>query len=293
MDFALMFQVLEGGVSEPVQWNIDNLSSDKNILILDEGSSSIFLWHGGKQGLVARRTALRQAESLKGHGYVSGKSIIGRDIKFLKEVDQRKIGRDLETDKFNEELQNILNRDFKELDNYIITFDIEGAKEIPKAVKQVVKPVTKPTPLESKPKPQVVTTPENKVIGSTSTNRSVPTISKPAIMPASEYNVTLEKPLKSEPIPTEKISEDKIKLDLDIEAKIGFVLVAILDHYEDIWVSKKDDGSFSVEQMDGFVCSFKIEGLKITFTADSFKGISSNIKIEIQKKFIELSKLLK
>lgn len=293
MDFALMFQVLEGGVSEPVQWNIDNLSSDKNILILDEGSSSIFLWHGSKQGLVARRTALRQAESLKGHGYVSGKSIIGRDIKFLKEIDQRKIGRDLETDKFNEELQNILNQDFKELDNYIITFDIEGAKEIPKAVKQVVKQVTQPTPLESKPKPQVVMTPENKVIGSTSTNRSVPTISKPAIMPASEYNVTLEKPIKSEPIPTEKISEDKIKLDLDIEAKIGFVLVAILDHYEDIWVSKKDDGSFSVEQMDGFVCSFKIEGSKITFTADSFKGISSNIKIEIQKKFIELSKLLK
>ncbi|MFX1235123.1 MAG: hypothetical protein ACFFBY_11300, partial [Promethearchaeota archaeon] len=117
-----------------------------------------------------------------------------------------------------------------------------------------------------------------------------PIVSKPAIKPASEYN--LEVPIKTEPTP-EKIIEEAITLDLDVQAKIGFVLIAILEHYDDIWVSKKEDGSISVEQMDGFVCSFKIEGSKITFTADSFKGISTNIKIEIQKKFIELSKLLK
>ncbi|MFW9946881.1 MAG: hypothetical protein ACFFDX_08650, partial [Candidatus Odinarchaeota archaeon] len=131
MDFALMFEVLEGGVSEPIKWNVDNLSPDKNIIILDEGSSSLYLWYGSKQGLVARRTALRQAESLKGHGYVAGKSIIGRDIKILKEVDQRKIRREPETTRLNEELQNILNQEFKELDNFIITFDIEGAKQVP------------------------------------------------------------------------------------------------------------------------------------------------------------------
>ncbi|MFX1413861.1 MAG: hypothetical protein ACFFA2_08470 [Promethearchaeota archaeon] len=291
MDFALMFQVLEGGVSEPIKWNADNLSSDKNILILDEGSSSIYLWHGSKQGLVARRTALRQAESLKGHGYVAGKSIIGRDIKFLKEVDQRKIGRDIETDKYNEELQNILNRDFKELDNCIITFDTEGAKKIPftAPAKAVPKPVTEPTPLDSKPKPQIVATQEEKVV-SAPINKTSPIHSEPAIKPASEYNLDI--PIETEPTP-EKIIEEEITLDLDVQAKVGFVLIAILEHYDDIWVSKKEDGSFSVEQMDGFVCSFKIEGLKITFTADSFKGISSNIKIEIQKRFIELSKLLK
>ena len=61
MDYALMFDVLEGGVSEPIVWDKENLRSDKNIIILDEGSSSLYLWHGTNQGLVARRTALRQA----------------------------------------------------------------------------------------------------------------------------------------------------------------------------------------------------------------------------------------
>jgi len=124
MDYALMFDVKEGGVSEPIKWGKENLSSDRNIIILDEGSSSLYLWHGAKQGLVARRTALRQAESLKGHGYTIGKSIIGRDIRDLKEIDQRKVGRDPETDKMNEELQIVLNSEYKELDHFIVTFQI-------------------------------------------------------------------------------------------------------------------------------------------------------------------------
>ncbi|MEJ2296547.1 MAG: hypothetical protein P8Y23_17505, partial [Candidatus Lokiarchaeota archaeon] len=90
MDYALMFDVLEGGVSQPIQWDKNNLADDRNIIILDEGTSSLYLWHGARQGLVARRTALRQAESLKGHGYTVGKSIVGRDIRMLKEIDQRK-----------------------------------------------------------------------------------------------------------------------------------------------------------------------------------------------------------
>jgi len=49
-----MFDVLEGGVSQPIAWNKDNLTDDKNVIILDEGSSSLYLWHGAKQGLVAR-----------------------------------------------------------------------------------------------------------------------------------------------------------------------------------------------------------------------------------------------
>ncbi len=44
------------------------------------------------RGLVSRRTALRQAESLKGHGYTIGKSIIGRDLKEIIEIEERKIG---------------------------------------------------------------------------------------------------------------------------------------------------------------------------------------------------------
>ena len=79
----LMFDSREGGDTVPVQWSKDNLTNDKSIIILDETNQVLWLWHGTQQGLVARRTALRQAESLKGHGYTVGKSIIGRDIREL------------------------------------------------------------------------------------------------------------------------------------------------------------------------------------------------------------------
>ena len=83
-----------------------------------------------------------------------GKSIVGRDIKDLKEIDQRKIGRVPEIDDLNDELQTLLNRGFKNLDDYTVTFDVEG--EFPSAVKPasesipseeiMPEPVTRPAP---------------------------------------------------------------------------------------------------------------------------------------------------
>ena len=111
--FGLMFHVQEGGVSVPIQWKAENLTDDRSIIVLDESNQIIWLWHGSKQGLVARRTALRQAQSLKGHGYTIGKSIIGRDIKEIKEIDQRKIGREPNTDNINKEFQVVLDKKVK------------------------------------------------------------------------------------------------------------------------------------------------------------------------------------
>ena len=247
MDYALMFEVLEGGVSEPIKWGKENLSPDKNIIILDEGSSSLYLWHGARQGLVARRTALRQAESLKGHGYTIGKSIIGRDIKDLKEIDQRKIGRDPETDKLNEDLELILNSEFKELEHFIVTFELRAAEistpkpEIsPKPTPEPVvapKPVATPTPAKTEPvepKPIPVVTER----------------SKPEMKFASEYDTKPEpvthvkSEVKTTPSPTPSATE-KPETDLSMDAKIGFVIVGIMDHYSDIWVSKKENGVFA------------------------------------------------
>ena len=108
--FGLMFEAREGGEIVPIKWNRDSFMPETSIIVLDEGSESVYLWHGVKQGLVARRTALRQAETLKGHGYTVGKSIIGRDIKGIKEIDARKVGKVPEDTKMNEELQEILDR---------------------------------------------------------------------------------------------------------------------------------------------------------------------------------------
>ncbi len=82
------------------------------------------------------------------------------------------------------------------------------------------------------------------------------------------------------------------ELDLSVQGKIGFVVIGVLDHYNDIWISKKENNVYSIEHMDGKVCEFSISDGKIKFSPDSFKGISTNIKTEIQKKFVELSKLI-
>ncbi len=292
MDFAIMFKVLEGGVSEPIKWSKDHLNPESNIIILDEGSSSVFLWYGAKQGLVSRRTALRQAESLKGHGFSVGKSIVGRDIKELIEIDQRKIGRVPEVDDLHDNLQTLLSRGFKYLDDYTVTFDVDG--DFPSAIKPTSKPVStkapKPTPVAmsvDKPEPVVIKTQP----------------AKEKMKHASEYDTEPDLPKKTIPISSQKIADTPMstieqvtapepKLDLSIQAKIGFVLIGVLDHYNDIWISKKEDGSYSVEHMDGKVCQFSNSEGKIKFSSDSFTGISTNIKTEIQKKFLEMSKLL-
>ena len=294
MDFAIMFEVLEGGVSEPITWSKDHLTPESNIIILDEGSSSVFLWYGAKQGLVSRRTALRQAESLKGHGFSVGKSIVGRDIKDLKEIDERKIGRVPENDELNDQLQTLLNRGFKNLDDYTVTFDIDGV--LPSTMKPASKPVSKEIPI-----PESVTREEHKQEPAMIKTQPAPV--KEVMKHASEYDNSVEEPKVSVPIEKQAISttpkpvikqdtKPEPKLNHSVQAKIGFVLIGVLDHYDDIWISKKEGGSYSVEHMDGKVCEFFVSEGKIKFSSDSFKGISTNIKTEIQRKFVELSKLL-
>ena len=282
-----MFNVLEGGVSEPISWAKENLTDDRSIIILDESNQVVWLWHGSTQGLVARRTALRQAESLKGHGFTVGKSIIGRDLKVIREIDQRKIGREPMTDEQYADLEKLLNRECKHLENFVVTFDL--LEKEPSLVKKA-----REESVESEPIKKEEPEPVKKEI--------TPVSSSPELNPASEYDMAPEistkvesttSEIKSKPVVETKIAPTIPKLSPELEAKIGFVLVGILDHYDDIWVSKKDDGSYSVEMMDGPICSFKAtEGSKISFSPDSFKGISTNIKTEIQKKFVDLSKLI-
>ncbi|MHA1147447.1 MAG: hypothetical protein ACTSR8_04315 [Promethearchaeota archaeon] len=122
VNYAIMFKVKEGGVIEPIDWNKENLKPNNSIIIIDETTLTIVLWHGKNQGIVNRRIALRQAESLKGHGYNTGKTIVGRGIKRLIEIDQRKLNRDPEADELNADLEEILNRDFEFHEGKFVTF---------------------------------------------------------------------------------------------------------------------------------------------------------------------------
>jgi len=278
-----MFNVEEGGVSTPIEWSKESLTDDRSVILLDESSQAIWLWHGTKQGLVARRTALRQAESLKGHGYIMGKIILGRDIKNIYEIDQRKIGRDPDTDKLNTEFQNVFNRKYRELDNFVVSFDMkEVIMPAPKpAVKEEIKPIPKSEPMP-KPKPEPTITP----------TVSKPTTPERKVQVASEYAAEEAMPSikpKGKLEPTELVS----KIQLTTDAKVAFVISGIIDHFADVWISRKEDGSFAVEEMNGPICNFAIrEGGKINFKSGSFSGIDPKVKTAIQRKFIELTKLL-
>ncbi|KKK45058.1 MAG: hypothetical protein Lokiarch_12980 [Candidatus Lokiarchaeum sp. GC14_75] len=276
--FALMFKVLEGGLIDPIKWSKDSFLPDTSIIVLDEDSESVYLWHGVQQGLVARRTALRQADSIKGHGYTLGKSIIGRDIKSIKEIDARKVGKVPVDTELNQSLQDLLDKKYTELDNNVITFQVGTATSNFGKIKVKPKPKvevkSQPAPI---PKPTVSPKASSSV---KSTNV------------ASEYEDTGPLPsIKPTTIPSPAIEISKSGLQTN--AKVSFVFSAILEHFSDIWISKKQDGSYSVEEMDGPICTFHLkEGSKINFTANSFSRINPKIKTAIQKKFIELSKLI-
>jgi hypothetical protein len=285
-----MFNVKPGGEIEAINWTKDSFMPDTSIIVLDESSESLFLWHGVQQGLVARRTALRQAESLKGHGYTVGRSIIGRDIKVIKEIDARKVGKVPEDTDLNNELQGVLEKSFTILDNYIVTF--QAGAVAPKSITQKAKiePKVEVTPVQTptvaKPVAPVKTpVPQKSTDVGSEYDEPEPL---PSIKTTAPVAKTPSKPT-SKPAPSIQVS----KTSLVTDAKISFVFSAILEHFDDIWISKKSDGNFSVEEMDGPICTFHLkEGNKINFTADSFKNINPSIKLAIQKKFIELSKLI-
>ena len=164
-----------------------------------------------------------------------------------------------------------------------------------------MKPKIEPKP-EPKAEPKFTAKPVPEPISKPEPIKKV-TPPQPKMIRASEYDTEVESSTIIEPVET-KISKStpvstpeqpiapKSKMDLNVQAKIGFVIIGVLDHYDDIWISKKEDGGYSVEHMDGKVCEFSISEGKIKFTSDSFSGISTNVKTEIQKKFVDLSKFL-
>ena len=70
--------------------------------------------------------------------------------------------------------------------------------------------------------------------------------------------------------------------------KQAAVIVSVLDQYKDIWISRKENGSINIEQMDGKICTFKVEGGKISYAAGSFTEIPSEKRNSIETLIKEL-----
>jgi len=255
-DFYLLFEVLDGGVLAQMDFREENLTQDRSIVVMDEGRQTVWLWHGKMRGLVPRRMALRQAESLKGHGYQSGNSIIGRDLNKLVEMDSRKIGREPITTKDNDEFMKIFKFAYRDIGNLVYVRD-EGGTPIEAPI---AKPVEKMDPVEEYAEP-------------------APVLAEPVVP---KY------PLKHVEVGDKTPPETTAPLEIKDEYKKAAVILAVMEEYSDIWVSKKEDGHISIEQMDGKICSFGIDNGEIVFQVGSFSEIPAGTKTNIEKHIHDL-----
>lgn len=293
-----MFEIKDGGESSPIEWNKDNLQPDRIIMVLDELNSIVWLFYGKKKGLVSRRTAMRQAQSMKGHGFTSGRSIIGRNVSTIVEIEERKLGRDPETDANHTKFLEILSKTVIDEGNFIMRFGTAGITEpsvkmysnIGETPKIQTRPAVKPV-TNAVIKPAVKTLPHPKPMPKpAATIKPVVTtepIKKSAFTPISEEKIPsfasseYSEDTISIPEPTKLIS------NVSDDQKLGLVLMSIMSQIRDIWSSKRDDGSIDVEQIDGPVCKFMIENGKVIFKAGSFNGVDSQIKNSILSKLRE------
>jgi hypothetical protein len=73
----------------------------------------------------------------------------------------------------------------------------------------------------------------------------------------------------------------------------GCVIMAILSQFKDIWVSRVDENTVSVEYMDGPIARFHIEGGKVKFQDGSFNDVEPATKTAIKEKFNKLINAMK
>ncbi len=280
--FFLMFEVEDGGVSNPIKWSKDSLKSENIVMVLDEENMVVWLWFGAKRGLVSKRTALRQAQSLKGHGYTIGKSIVGRGLEAIHEIDERKIGRDPETDELNTKFMDLISRTMHDAGGFVVTtaaggepLPMEKHFKGPKPVEmEVIRPKA-PVAMDPQPSPAPVAMDPQPSPAPVAMDPQ-PSPAPPVV--ASEYaDVAIPEPA---PLVVPSGSMESVQK--------GCVIMAILSQFKDIWVSRLDDGTVSVEYMDGPIAKFHIKDGKVKFHEGAFNEIEPAVKNAIKDAFTAL-----
>jgi hypothetical protein len=172
MKYALMFKVSKDGEISPVKWSKDVFLPDQSIILLEEQTPAVWLWHGENQSLIDRRIANRQAEALKGYGYKAGDTIIGSRTRIIKEIDQRKIDRETEAIKLNEEFQGLLNKEISQLDEFIVIFK-EGEVATGKIELKPKTTLKEPSPVKTKIKAEGIKTKTTEIMKSSPADASI------------------------------------------------------------------------------------------------------------------------
>ncbi|MBN2150421.1 MAG: hypothetical protein JW839_03140 [Candidatus Lokiarchaeota archaeon] len=292
--FAIEFDVSEDGVCTEIPWSRDHFTDDKIIIVLEELNNVVWAYYGKRNGLVKRRKALRQAESLRGHGYQVGKTIIGRQLTAIKEIDARMIERVPEAKADWEALSGLFDLPNRKVEGECVAIG-EGAASASVPGHRVPAPAPRPAPA---PAPA----PRPAVPAPAPAPAPRPAAPAPAPVPEPEPMPDLE------PIPAELSAvEDYAGVDenfqtaaeaklagketitKDDELKSGSLIMALLREFNDIYVNKKGN-HFKIESLEGPICEFTIENGTIKFSKNSFTGMDPNTKKRIQAHFVEILK---
>ncbi len=321
--YTLMLEFSEGGTTTPLPWSKDALKPDSIIFVIDENTGLLWFWIGKANSLVKRRTAMRQADSLKGHGYQIGKNLYGRGIHTIIEIDDRKVGREEENTKNSKKFLELFTQPFYVAAEQVVVLGSSTPAEgipapAPRPTPTVAPgPAPAPVPVPSpvmksvatpaagfppvpKVSPAPVATPAPAPVSapmpaffSQPQPASPPPVAEPVAPELPVVEPSLSKPRLVVPkivIPAAAPTEiPSAPLDKGL-LKMGLVVMAVTTQQPDVYVSKKTDGTFEIEAMDGIICKFKQAGDNVQFTTDSFSKIDPAKAKAIQEWFLAHSK---
>lgn len=293
--YVIMLQITSGS-SERLPYSMDSLADDRVVAVMDEIHKVIWLWMGSKTGLVQRRGAMRVAQSLKTYGHEIGPTIVGRNLEDVISVDAKKIfaGNDPLMKGRYEKIKELFDQDFnieadvlavyksvslddqpsyyglsrEQRDNLVqAAIDAPTVGDDDREIEQIVG--------QYRPPPE----------------KSSPEIPAAPIAPAPSSTPT-SATVTPEPIEESAMGSD----DLLGEVKASIVISSVLSELNDIFVSTIVDDSgkkeYFIENADGLVCKFLVDGSNIRFRPDSWELIDNNTKRTIQKVFIDRTKKL-
>lgn len=270
-----MFECADDGTLTEIPFSKEPLSDDdKLVIVLDEVNNVVWAVYGKRKGIVPRRMALRQAESLRGHGYQVGRSIIGRQLESIKEIDARMLERVPDVKKDFDQLLSLFDMPFSLMEGECVTFNETEA------------PAPRPTSKPSAAKFMAAVEPEAE---EAPVVEEMPEISEPSEVSRPPMETANENGDASFEVSAEVKLVANDTISPDDEKKAGCLVVALLREFNDIYINKKGN-HFKIESLEGPICSFTIEDGAIKFSKDSFSGMDPNMKKTVQAHFVSLMK---
>ncbi|MBD3229060.1 MAG: hypothetical protein GF329_12805 [Candidatus Lokiarchaeota archaeon] len=267
--YAIMLKI-ESGSSERLPFSLDSLKSDLVVAVIDEVHKVIWLWTGANTGLVQRRSAMRVAQSLKTYGHSIGPTIVGRNLDDVLAVDERKI----ETDSLMKGRYGKITQLFQM--EYNIEADVLA---VFKSIGTDAQPSYYGLSREQR---------DNLVQAAIESHS------------AGDDEREIEEIVGQYRPPPEKSEQEMVEVSTVDDALLGdikasIVISSVLTEINDLFISvNKSDGhnEYIIENADGVVCKFIVEGSNIKFKSGSWDIVDKNTKTKIQKVFIDRTKKL-